>query len=142
MQEKLIILSPMYGPLRSNTEIWPYRLEMRLSPNGIDLYDYWQEVFKEYFADADLIINLASNEYSKVVTDNYEGDIIDFYFKEEKEDGSLKTVGYYVKQNRGKMLNELIKNKVKSLDEIKKIDLDDYKFNQEHSAENNLFSLG
>ena len=67
--------------------------------------------------------------------------MVDFYFKEEKEDGSLKTVGYYVKQNRGKMLNELIKNKVKSLDEIKKIDLDGYKFNQEHSAENNLYFI-
>lgn len=48
---------------------------------------------KDYFADVDLIINLASNEYSKVVEKNYQGKIIDFYFKEEREDGSLKTIG-------------------------------------------------
>jgi len=138
MQEKLIIISPMYGPLHSNTEIWPYRLEMRLKPNGINLYEYWQEVMKNYFADVDLIINLASNEYSKVVEKNYEGKIIDFYFKEEKEDGSLKTVGYYVKHNRGKLLNEIIKNQVESPDKIKDIDLDGYKFDEKRSDENNF----
>lgn len=137
MQEKLIILSPMYGPLRSNTEIWPYRLEMKLKPNGINLYKYWKDVMKEYFSETDLIVNLASNEYSKVVEKNYNGKIIDFYFKEEKEDGSLKTIGYYVKQNRGKLLNELIKKQVESLEKIKEINLDGYKFDEERSDENN-----
>ena len=141
MQEKLVILSPMYGPIHSDTEIWPYRLEMRLKPDEINLYDYWQEVMKDYFAETDLIINLASNEYSKVVEKNYQGKIIDFYFKEEKEDGGLKTVGYYVKQNRGKLLNELIKNQVKSIDEIKEIQLDGYKFNEEESDENNFYFI-
>src|SRR6056297_3389303 len=135
MQNKLVILSPMYGPLRSNTEIWPYRLEMKLKPNGINLYEYWQDVMKNYFSETDLIINLASNEYSKVVEKNYQGKIIDFYFKEEKEDGSLKTIGYYVKQNRGKLLNELIKNQIKSLDDIKSIELDGYKFDEKRSDE-------
>ncbi|HMA60513.1 MAG TPA: YaaA family protein [Halanaerobiales bacterium] len=133
MQDKLIILSPMYGPTHSDTEIWPYRLEMRLKPNGINLYEFWQSVMRDYFADIDLIVNLASNEYSKVVEKNYEGKMIDFYFKEEKEDGSLKTIGYYVKQNRGKLLNELIKNQIKSLDEIKSIELDGYKFDERRS---------
>jgi cytoplasmic iron level regulating protein YaaA (DUF328/UPF0246 family) len=141
MQEKLIIISPMYGPLHSDTEIWPYRLEMRLKPNGINLNEYWQDIMKDYFDDIDLIINLASNEYSKVVEDNYRGKIIDFYFKEEKEDGSLKTVGYYVKHNRGKLLNELVKNQVESIDEIKKIDLDGYQYNKEHSNENEFYFI-
>jgi len=141
MQEKLIIISPMYGPLHSDTEIWPYRLEMRLKPNGINLNEYWQDIMKDYFDDVDLIINLASNEYSKVVEDNYRGKIIDFYFKEEKEDGSLKTVGYYVKHNRGKLLNELVKNQVESIDEIKKINLDGYKYNKEHSNENEFYFI-
>ncbi|HKL75114.1 MAG TPA: YaaA family protein [Halanaerobiales bacterium] len=141
MQNKLVILSPMYGPLRSNTEIWPYRLEMKLKPNGINLYEYWQDVMKNYFSETDLIINLASNEYSKVVEKNYQGKIIDFYFKEEKEDGSLKTIGYYVKQNRGKLLNELIKKQINSLEEIKKINLDGYKFDEERSDENNFMFI-
>ena len=137
MQKKLVILSPMYGPINSDTEIWPYRLEIKLKPNGINLYEYWKEVMNEYFSDTDLIVNLASNEYSKVVENNYEGKIIDFYFKEEREDGTLKTIGYYVKQNRGKLLDKLIKNKVKNLDEIKNIDLDGYKFDEERSDEHN-----
>ncbi|MFO7814960.1 MAG: YaaA family protein [Halanaerobiales bacterium] len=135
MQEKLVIISPIYGPLSSDTEIWPYRLEMRLKPNGINLYKYWQETMKDYFEDVDLILNLASNEYSKVVENNYQGRIIDFYFKEEKEDGSLKTMGYYVKHNRGKLLNELIKKQIKNVDQIKKIDFDGYKFNKKRSDE-------
>lgn len=141
LQDKLIILSPMYGPLQSNTEIWPYRLEMRLKPNEINLYDYWQEVMEAYFSDVDLIINLASNEYSKVVEKNYQGKIIDFYFKEEREDGSLKTVGYYVKQNRGKMLDQLIKKQVESIEKIKEIELDGYIYNEEHSSENEFYFI-
>lgn len=141
MQEKLVILSPMYGPIHSNTEIWPYRLEMKLKPNDINLYQYWQEVMGSYFADNDLIVNLASNEYSKVVEKNYPGKIIDFYFKEEKEDGSLKTVGYYVKQNRGKLLNEMIKNQVESLDKIKEIELDGYKYDEEISNGNDFYFI-
>jgi len=141
MRDNFVIISPMYGPLSSDMEIWPYRLEMRLNPNGIDLYDYWQEVIKEYFADVDLIINLASNEYSKVVLDNYEGKVIDFYFKEEKEDGSLKSMGYYVKHNRGKLLNELIKNQVNNIDKIKEIEFDGYKFNQENSDEQEFYFI-
>lgn len=141
MQEKLVILSPIYGPIHSDTEIWPYRLEMRLKPADINLYEYWQEVMEAYFADTDLIINLASNEYSKVVEKNYQGETIDFYFKEEKEDGSLKTIGYYVKQNRGRLLNQLIKNQVESLDQIKKIELDGYKFNEEESTENDFYFI-
>ncbi|MFP4372464.1 MAG: YaaA family protein, partial [Halanaerobium sp.] len=141
LQEKLVIISPMYGPLHSDTEIWPYRLEMRLKPDGINLYDYWQEIMEDYFADTGLIINLASNEYSKVVEKNYQGRIIDFYFKEEKEDGSLKTVGYYVKQNRGKMLDQMIKKQVESIDQIKEIELDGYVFNENHSAENEFYFI-
>ncbi|PUU93853.1 MAG: hypothetical protein CI947_764 [Halanaerobium sp.] len=141
LQEKLIIISPMYGPLHSDTEIWPYRLEMRLKPDGINLYEYWQEVMKDYFADVDLIVNLASNEYSKVVEKNYQGKIIDFYFKEEKEDGSLKTVGYYVKQNRGRMLEQLIKKQVKSLEAVKNINLEGYVFNEDHSSENEFYFI-
>lgn len=137
LQEKLVIISPMYGPLTSNTEIWPYRLEMKLKPNGINLYQYWQETMKNYFSETDLIINLASNEYSKVVEKNYQGKIIDFYFKEERKDGSLKTVGYYVKQNRGKLLNKLIKNKITSLNKIKEMNIDGYKFEPQESDENN-----
>lgn len=141
MREKLVILSPMYGPIHSDTEIWPYRLEMRLKPDGINLYEYWQEVMKEYFSDVDLIINLASNEYSKVVEQNYQGQMIDFYFKEEKEDGSLKTVGYYVKNNRGKLLNELIKKQVNTLDQIKEINLDGYKYDEERSDDKDYYFI-
>jgi hypothetical protein len=141
MQEKLVIISPMYGPLHSNTEIWPYRLEMRLKPNGINLYEYWLEVMEDYFADVDLIINLASNEYSKVVEKNYQGQMIDFYFKEEKKDGSLKTVGYYVKHNRGKLLNELIKKQVNTLDQIKEINFDGYKYDEERSDDKDYYFI-
>jgi hypothetical protein len=131
----------MYGPLHSDTEIWPYRLEMSLKPNKINLYDYWQEVMIDYFAETDLIINLASNEYSRAVEKNYQGKIISFYFKEEKTDGTLKTMGYYVKKNRGKMLDQLIKNQVNSLSEIKKLVINGYKFNQKHSAENEFYFI-
>lgn len=138
LQQHLVIISPMYGPLSSNTKIWPYRLEMKLKPDGINLYQYWQEVIANYFSDVDLIINLASKEYNKVVKKNFQKRIIDFYFKEEKEDGSLKTIGYYVKQNRGKLLNEIVKKEINDPEQIKEINLNGYQFDKKRSDENNF----
>ena len=69
--EHLRILSGFYGVLRPFDGVTPYRLEMgaKLSTGGYkDLYGFWGDsVAKAVCAESDLIVNLASKEYSQTV---------------------------------------------------------------------------
>ena len=68
LQRNLRILSGFYGVLKPFDGIVPYRLEMQasLSINGKkNMYDYWgNKIYNEIFKDNDIVINLASKEYS------------------------------------------------------------------------------
>lgn len=111
LNEHLYILSGLYGALRPFDLIVPYRLEMgsKLSINDHkDLYDYWHDLYK-LFKD-ELLINLASDEYSKTVTP-YLNNVINIRFK-EKSGNKLLEKGVYVKVARGAMVRYMAVNKI------------------------------
>jgi len=106
-QDRIRILSGLYGLLRPLDLIEPYRLEMgtRLKTRrGESLYDFWGERLGQTL-DEELegrtLINLASNEYFKAVK-GLNAPVIACTFKEEK-DGQLKTLGLFAKVARGMM---------------------------------------
>lgn len=72
IQERLRILSGLYGLLRPFDGVVPYRLEMqaRLRVDGCrDLYAYWgDKLVRQLCSETDLIVNLASKEYSRAVS--------------------------------------------------------------------------
>jgi len=137
LNENLIILSAMYGVLKPKTFIWPYRLDFTIKPNKINLYHYWQEDIENFFDKEELIINLASNEFSKLLTKHQEH-IININFFEEQKDKSLKVISYNAKKARGIMVNELILNLVKDINQIKEFNIDGYIFSQEQSDDKNF----
>lgn len=111
LNEHLYILSGLYGALRPFDLIVPYRLEMgsKLSINDHkDLYDYWHDLYK-LFKD-ELLINLASDEYSKAVTP-YLNNVINIRFK-ERSGNKLLEKGVYVKVARGAMVRYMAVNKI------------------------------
>lgn len=71
LQEKLRILSGLYGLLRPFDGVTPYRLEMQARPSvdGCqDLYQFWGDCLaRQLTAETDYVLNLASKEYSKAV---------------------------------------------------------------------------
>ena len=71
LREHLRILSGFYGLLRPFDGVTPYRLEMqaRLPVDGCrDLYQFWGDRLAQQLAsETDLVLNLASKEYSKAV---------------------------------------------------------------------------
>jgi uncharacterized protein len=73
----LRILSGLYGILRPFDGISPYRLEMgyRL-PQGryANLYRFWEASIAEQLPPSGRIVNLAANEYSKVVVPHVDAD--------------------------------------------------------------------
>ncbi len=127
VQEHLRILSGFYGVLRPMDGVTPYRLEMqaRISvDNCKDLYDFWgKELYTAVRDDDGIIVNLASKEYSKCIS-NYlsKGDhFIDIVFCEKSGD-KLVTKGTYAKMARGEMVRYMAENSVNTPDDMKSFD--------------------
>ncbi|OUX41301.1 MAG: hypothetical protein CBE21_05640 [Proteobacteria bacterium TMED261] len=145
-QRHLRILSGLYGVLRPFDEICAYRLEMGTSlsnTKGKDLYEFWGSKVTDALNEAltkgkhRALVNLASNEYFKVVTSsNIKAEILNINFK-EKKDGKYKFISIYGKKARGLMARFMIKNRITQHDDLKAFDYEDYGFNAGLSEDNN-----
>lgn len=131
LSNHLRVLSALYGELKPFDLIKPYRLDMGMKILDSSLYKFWDK--KIDYKD-ELIINLASSEFSKMVTSS---NIVTIEFKERKGD-QYKTIGTYAKMARGKMVDHMVKNRVEDLDRIKQFKLDNYQFNGLLSDDKNL----
>ena len=138
LNEHLLIISAFYGALKPLSAIADYRLYFD-NPD-IDLYEFWKDlIYKEAYRDNDLVINLASKEYSKTITPYLkEGDkFISIDFKDIR-DGKAKSVVAWMKQARGRMVKEIISKKITKVEEIKEIEIDGYKYDPSYSSEDKL----
>jgi cytoplasmic iron level regulating protein YaaA (DUF328/UPF0246 family) len=145
-QKNLRILSGLYGILRPLDGMQPYRLEMgtKIGINGkTDLYDFWTEsvtnkLKKELETNNKNLINLASEEYFKVIDQSkLKSKVITPIFKTNKN-GNLKTIGILSKRARGMMANFIIKNRIESPQYLKDFSNDGYSFQEKLSSENKL----
>jgi len=134
----LRILSGLYGLLQPNHVIYPYRLEMqtKLSVNkAIDLYALWEDkisnlLLKELEEHKEkVIVNLASNEYSKVLNEPCKKYMITIKLM-IKKNGVLKSLSTHVKMGRGRFASYLIKNKVETKEQLKAFQEDGYTYNE------------
>ena len=143
-QEHLRLLSGLYGILRPLDLIQAHRLEMgtALSNNaGNDLYAYWGDLLREKLeqdlksAKSDVIVNLASQEYFKATQPNQlNARVISPVFKDEKN-GKFKIISFYAKKARGMMSSFIIKNRIKSVEEIKGFSDNGYLFDPSQSSD-------
>ena len=84
------------------------------------------------------IINLASKEYSNVLTNtSLNSTVIDCVFY-EKSNNSLKVVGSYSKAARGSMVNFIIKNKLDSIEDLEGFSELGYNFLSKESSNTKL----
>lgn len=137
LQERLRILSGMYGILRPFDLMQAYRLEMgtRLNVGTFkNLYEYWgdslTDSLNQEMEEGELLVNLSSNEYFKSInTKKLKSELISPVFKDYKN-GELKIIAFYAKKARGSMVRYLIKNNITDFEGILKFDLDGYVFSQ------------
>jgi len=129
LKEHVVILSAMYGAIQPHTLIWPYRLDMTMKPKEMNLYDYWQATIDDYFDQVDVIVNLASNEFSKMLK-NHSDKMIDIQFKQENQSGQLKTIAVHAKKARGHMLNQMVLHQIEDLDQLKSLNIDGYQYRE------------
>lgn len=144
LNNSLIILSAMYGALNPFDNIKKYRLDMTMKISENSLYSFWSEKVTVYINELllqdneKILLNLASNEYSKMINKkslNFKMITIDF---KEFKNGKYSSISSFSKQGRGMMLDYLIKNQITNIEEIKKFSKEGYSFNSELSNENTI----
>lgn len=133
-QSHLRILSALYGPIRPLDRISEYRLDMTIKVVEESLYSYWKKEMEEEFDKNELIINLASSEFSKMLDRKKYGNILDVEFK-QSVNGELKNISTEGKKARGLFLNYMIKNKIEDIGLLKNFNLDSYIFIESNSNE-------
>jgi len=125
-QKTVRILSGLYGVLRPLDLIQPYRLEMgtRLATErGSNLYQWWghrvTDLLREDLAASpgpELVVNLASAEYSEVVEpDRLGAPMVTPRFEEVNPDGSRQVISFCAKRARGAMAGWLVRNRIRSV---------------------------
>nr|WP_299032886.1 peroxide stress protein YaaA [uncultured Tenacibaculum sp.] len=145
LQNKLRILSGLYGLLKPLDLIQPYRLEMGTKlkvGRRENLYKFWDttlaESLNEELEDGELLINLASTEYFKALPKKtLKVPMITPVFKDFKK-GQYKTIMTFAKKARGLMVRYIIDNNVETLEELKGFDIEGYGFSEEMSTETEL----
>lgn len=145
LQNKLRILSGLYGLLRPLDLMQAYRLEMGTSlPIGENknLYEFWKKTITKSLNDelekGELFINLASNEYfSAVDVKTLKVPVITPEFKDYK-DGKLKIISFFAKKARGMMLRFIIDTNAETMDDLKGFNYEGYAFDANLSKGNSL----
>lgn len=145
LQKNYRMISGLYGLLKPSDKVMLYRLEMGRKFEFGDysnLYDFWrgkvtQQLNSELKAK-DLILNLASSEYIKVLDRRQlKAPVIDFEFFEIK-DGKPKTVVVYTKHARGLMVRFCAQNQAKTLNDVKAFNLEGYRLDEKRSTKTKL----
>lgn len=108
------VLSAFYGMLRPCDGIMPYRLEMicPLKIDGQNLYRFWGDaVYRQLFASGEPVVDLASAEYSRLVTPylQEQDQLIHVEFRTMRQ-GKLRTVTTSAKMARGQMAAWIVCN--------------------------------
>ncbi|WP_075342831.1 peroxide stress protein YaaA [Tenacibaculum agarivorans] len=145
LQDKLRILSGLYGLLKPLDLIQPYRLEMgtRLKVGRTEnLYKFWGDTLanslNEELQDDELLVNLASAEYFKALPKKtLKVEMITPVFKDFKN-GQYKTIMTFAKKARGLMVRYIIDNDVETIEQLKAFNTDGYGFSEEMSEGNEL----
>jgi hypothetical protein len=145
LQNKLRILSGLYGLLKPLDLMQAYRLEMGTSINigtKKNLYEFWKKAITKTLNDElkkdELFLNLASNEYfSAVDTKTLKVPVITPEFKDYK-DGKLKMISFYAKKARGLMVSYIIDKNAETIEDLKGFNYEGYAFDANLSKVNTL----
>ncbi|HMB99859.1 MAG TPA: peroxide stress protein YaaA [Flavobacteriaceae bacterium] len=145
LQDTVRIISGLYGILKPMDLIQPYRLEMGTKfPVGKskNLYEFWKtkvtKALNEELDDEELFLNLASNEYFKVIdVKALKVPVITAVFKDFKN-GEYKSIMTFAKLARGYMTRYIIDTNANTIDDIKGFNYEGYGFSETMSTDTEL----
>jgi cytoplasmic iron level regulating protein YaaA (DUF328/UPF0246 family) len=139
-QRHVRILSGLYGLLRPLDRMQPYRLEMgtRLdNAHGKDLYAFWGDDVTRLINDDmralkgeghPTLVNLASEEYFKVVRPKVlDARVVTPVFEDWKG-GRYKIISFHAKRARGAMARFAVTRRITDPDKLRQFDSHGYAF--------------
>lgn len=142
--EHLCILSGLYGALRPLDLLQPYRLEMGTTlpnANGKNLYEFWGDTVSNHINKLQktdknpVVINLASQEYFKVVNKKVlKARVIECSFEEHKN-GAYKVISFMAKRARGMMARFAIEQQMTEPEQLKTFKAGGYAFAKAASSD-------
>jgi cytoplasmic iron level regulating protein YaaA (DUF328/UPF0246 family) len=141
LQDRLFILSGLYGLLKPLDLMQPYRLEMGTQmPVGThkNLYAFWKpkltKAINASLLKGELFVNLASNEYfSAVDVKALKVPVITPEFKDYK-DGKLKMISFFAKKARGLMVRYIVDTNAQTLEDLQGFNYEGYQFDSNLST--------
>ncbi|WP_103866615.1 peroxide stress protein YaaA [Aquimarina sp. I32.4] len=144
LQDKLRILSGLYGILKPLDLMQPYRLEMGTKikvGRKNNLYEFWKKQITQQLNDElqenELFVNLASNEYfSAIDTKSLKVPVITPQFKDWKGD-KLKIISFFAKKARGMMVRYILDTGAETIDDLKGFNYEGYGFSEEFTTKPN-----
>ncbi len=144
-QDRVRILSGLYGLLRPLDRMHPYRLEMGTklaNPQGKDLYAFWGETITAALnrqlaaTGSTALVNLASEEYFKSVKPKLlDAPVINPVFEDWKN-GKYKIISFFAKRARGMMARYAVEKGITDPERLKKFDVDGYAYEAGLSSAN------
>lgn len=149
-QDRLRILSGLYGVLRPLDLIQPYRLEMgtRLAnERGKNLYEFWGDRIAEALneesasAGAPVLLNLASNEYFRSVRPAALQLPVATAVFQELRNGKPRIISFSAKRARGLMARFIIRNRIEAPEGLKDFAVEGYRYRPEMSEPSRLVFL-
>jgi uncharacterized protein len=143
-QDHVVSLSGLYGVLRPLDLLQPYRLEMGtplVNARGKNLYQFWGSSVSDYLNQqlkkdkSPVVVNLASQEYFKVVDrKRLRARVVECVFEESKN-GGHKVVSFFAKRARGLMARYAIEHSITQVELLQAFDADGYAFVASASSE-------
>lgn len=144
LQDHLRILSGLYGVLRPLDRMQPYRLEMgtRLANGrGKDLYAFWGDrVTDALNAEIEnrnykVLVNLASEEYFKVVKPKQLMVPVITPVFEDWKNGAYKIISFHAKRARGLVMRYAAQRGIADAEKLKSFDSEGYAYDAQNSTD-------
>lgn len=146
-QDHVRILSGLYGILRPLDLMQPYRLEMGTrfgAGRSKNLYEFWDSRVTEVLnrelqhEKQPLLVNLASDEYFRVVRPGIlSAPVLKISFKENKA-GAYRVIGIHAKRARGLMVNYAVTNRLEKKQDLQGFTSEGYAYNAGLSSDAEL----
>jgi len=136
-QDHIRILSGLYGALRPLDLMQAYRLEMGTSfknARGKDLYAFWGNRVTDSLKKVlekdkkPVLLNLASEEYFKVLQPKELGCPVIAPVFQDAKDGKYKIISFFAKRARGLMARYVVENRISDPADLRGFNLDGYRY--------------
>ena len=124
MDKHFYIFSGLFGLVTPLTQIPEYKLKM----NVLSLDYHWNETITNTLKEEDKVIDLLPQVHRKAYKAGTNVTKIDFFVIKK---GKKSSAGHFGKAVKGKLINYIVKNKIRDIDQFDKFNFDGFKWDGE-----------